>query len=105
MPKPRLIADLELRARRKRFELFANLLSALNTGRSLRILDVGGTQEYWSQLDLPKLDNLEIVLLNVFPPESVRAPFTAVVGDPRDLSRFRDGDFDIVYSNSVICLV
>lgn len=105
MPKPLLIANLELRARRKRFALFTELASSLGTARAVRILDVGGTWEYWSQFDSTTLANVDVVLLNVFPQQAVHPRFTALVGDGRDLSRFADHEFDIVYSNSVLSLV
>jgi hypothetical protein len=106
MGKPQFFSNLELRARRKRFALFKNLASPSLEGVSaVRILDVGGTQQYWSQFGLPRLDGVEVVLFNIFPQDSVAPPFRAIVGDGRDLSRFRDKEFDIVYSNSVLSLV
>ncbi len=106
MPKPRFISTLELRGRQKRFALFVNLaLNVVAQTRPTRILDVGGTWEYWSQFDWPQLGRVEVGPLNVFPQDSVPPPFTALVGDGRNLSRFQDGEFDIVYSNSVLSLV
>jgi len=106
MPRPWIISHLELRARRKRFALFVNLASnGVLPFPRIRILDVGGTWEYWSQFDRSQFSNVEIVLLNVFAQPSVPPPFTALVGDGRELSRFQDSEFDIVYSNSVLSLV
>lgn len=106
MHKPHFISKLELRARRRRFGLLVNLISsAAPSMRPFRILDIGGTWEYWSQLDWPRLGHLEVVLLNVFAQDSVPAPFTALVGDGRNLSRFNDSEFDIVHSNSVLAFV
>jgi len=106
MPTSHFISTLELRGRRKRFAQFVNLaLKVTVRHRPTRILDVGGTWAYWSQFDWSRLGRVEVVLLNVFPQEPVPPPFTVVVGDGRDLSRFQDGEFDIVYSNSVLSLV
>ena len=57
--------------------------------------------DYWSAMPWQSLRPIEVTLLNVSP-QSVPPPFHAVVGDARDLSRYGDGSFDIVYSNSVI---
>ncbi len=90
------------RLRRKRFSLLLDLLRPLP--RPVRILDVGGRQKYWEMmgLDWSRQSDLHITLLN---PEaqSVSLPnFTAVAGDGRSLAQFRDGQFDVVFSNSTI---
>ena len=62
-----------------------------------RVLDVGRTWYNWSLLpDRPRL-----VLLNVLPPEEKVGGVACVVADGRCMP-FKDGAFDIVYSNSVI---
>lgn len=94
------IDRLILKARRDRFSFFARLLADLP--RPLSILDVGGTYDYWQRLDYRRLGQVRLVLLNVFPQDLVVPPFTAVIGDARDLSRYSDGEFDLVFSNSVI---
>lgn len=65
------------------------------------MLDVGGTIDYWATVGLPTLQDVEVVLLNGFE-QHVEGPFSAVVGDARDLSMYRPQEFDIVFSNSVI---
>ena len=106
MGKPRFVSNLELRARRKRFALFEQLASSsLEPAAAVTILDVGGTWQYWSQFGLPKLEGVKVVLFNIFPQDPEDPTFTALVGDGRDLSRFRDNEFDLVYSNSVLPFV
>ena len=100
MNKARFIAQLEQKARRDRFSLFADLLVGVD--RPVAILDIGGTYEYWKELDYTILGDIEIVLLNVFPQKDVPRPFTAVVGDGRELSGYSDWEFDLAFSNSVI---
>jgi len=100
MPKPRIILCLEKRARRHRHSLFVELLSRIE--RPLKILDVGGTYDYWRQTDVAALGNVRIVLLNLFPQDGLVPPFSAAVGDARDLSRYADKEFDVVFSNSLL---
>lgn len=86
--------------RSKRFRLFEELIATLE--RPLRLLDVGGTEEFWTAMGYGEREDLVITLLNLDdgPTES---PFiTRVAGDARDLSRYADGEFDVVFSNSVI---
>ena len=46
--------------------------------------------------------NVEITLLNVRKVETRNSNFISVKGDASDLSEYKDKEFDIVYSNSVI---
>ncbi len=112
------------RMRERRFRLFRNLIAGMP--RPLRIIDVGGTELFWEQMDFAaemgsggEMDaggegettrqktpagegNIEITLLNL-QSQQVRNPgFVAVEGDARDLSRFEDQSFDVAFSNSVI---
>jgi hypothetical protein len=72
-----------------------------NLERPVKLLDVGGTVDYWNDVGLVPNGGIEIALLNVFQQE-VSAPFESLLGDARDLSRFADSQFDVVFSNSVL---
>jgi SAM-dependent methyltransferase len=93
------------RARRRRTLEF---LREFNPQPQHRILDVGGSEEYWAKVDRP----LRITLLNL-ERERTRAryqwqnfesqvQFDSRVGDGCDLSEFETNSFDIVFSNAVI---
>lgn len=68
-----------------------------------RILDVGGTETYWNNLDPGFLDarGVEITLLNVTEAPVSHARFTSIAGDGCAIG-FEDRAFDMVHSNSVI---
>jgi ubiquinone/menaquinone biosynthesis C-methylase UbiE len=86
--------------RHERFALFLSLIAPLP--RPLSILDLGGTQAFWEQMGAGEMQDVHITLLNVAPATVTRPGFAAVVGDAADLSAFADGQFDVVFSNSVI---
>jgi len=86
--------------RKRRFNLFISLF--LQTGKFLRVLDVGGTRFFWEAIDSEELDRLEIVLLNLTDTETIHPRFTSHVGDACDMAEFQDNEFDVVFSNSVI---
>lgn len=88
------------RLRRKRFGLFKSLLDGLP--RPIYILDVGGTEGFWEMMGFLPSEEVEITLLNVIPIQVAHPHFRAAVGDARDMSQFTDGQFDVVFSNSVI---
>ena len=71
---------------------------------SVRILDVGGTKRYWNVLEADWLHryNVSVTLANLDSDECVDEPFEFIRADGCDLSRFDNGEFDIVHSNSVI---
>lgn len=90
--------------RRKRFAFFKSLIqSAPDT---LNILDIGGTSEYWVSsgflTDLLKVKNIKITLLNIKECESHHPNIKTAVGNATNLRQFKDGEFDVVFSNSVI---
>lgn len=92
--------SLSARLRRKRFALFRRLLGDLP--RPARILDVGGTESFWETMGFAGHGDLTIVLLNLSAEPTTRPNFASVAGDSRDLGGFGDGEFDVVFSNSVI---
>lgn len=102
MPDSGFLRGLGDNARRKRNRRFVELLSRLPQ-RSISILDVGGTVEFWKTVTIPQTGIDRIVLLNTFE-QSIPGDerMTAITGDARDLSRFPDQSFDLVFSNSVI---
>lgn len=97
---PRDPRSFSVRSRRRRMAFFNGLLASVP--RPLRILDVGGTEVFWETMGLAGASDVEIVLLNVDRQE-VRWPnLKSLPGDARDLAAFRMGEFDVVFSNSVI---
>lgn len=95
----RLLRPLRIKLRKRRHKLFKGLLDGLP--RPLRILDIGGSQRFWEQMEFVGLEDVEITLLNV-ESVTVRHPgFTFVTGDARDLT-YDDAAFDVIFSNSVI---
>jgi hypothetical protein len=90
---------LQTRIRRRRFGFVKSLFSALL--RPLRLLDVGGTQEYWEKMQFIS-DDVEIVLLNVSRITTSYPSLVSMVGDAREMREFKDKEFAVVFSNSVI---
>lgn len=86
--------------RRKRFVLFRDLIERLDP--PIRILDVGGTEQFWDMMKFEASEQVQITLLNTFPAGVSRPHMQSAVGDARNLSRFADHEFDVVFSNSVI---
>lgn len=85
-----------------RLAYFLELLARVP--RPLRLLDVGGTESFWTTLapQVAEDRGLSIVLLNLRA-EPTRLPnVMSVAGDARDMGGFEDGSFDVVFSNSVI---
>jgi len=93
-------SSLASRMRRKRFALLLRQLSSLP--RPSRVLDVGGSVEFWRAMDGLRL-GFSVTVLNLkVAPQTPPDGFEVVEGDARDLSRFDDRSFSLVFSNSVI---
>jgi len=88
------------RLRRRRFDFFLSLMARVP--RPLTLLDVGGTQLFWMTMGPGFLEGVEVTLLNVGAERTTLPGFVSAAGDARDMGLFRDGQFDVVFSNSVI---
>jgi len=90
-----MFTALSLHFRRQRMRRF---LREFPIDARTRILDIGGTPECWELIPEPP----RVTLLNTpRAKDDLRGAATWVAGDGRALP-FRDGAFDIVFSNSVI---
>lgn len=96
---------LQRRWRSRRMQAF---MDRLGVRRDDRILDLGGNIETWAlteqpcQLTLLNTDEASAGTLRPWRLPTHGCRWQVIVGDATDLSRFADGAFDIVFSNSVI---
>jgi glycosyltransferase involved in cell wall biosynthesis len=91
---------LQAYLRKRRFRFVQRLLVELPPAYEL--LDVGGTQEFWRQLNFQPEDGT-ILLYNLNSQnKSTITGITDQMGDARDMREFPDQHFDLVFSNSVI---
>lgn len=93
-------ASLAVKLRRRRFELFLELLDRVQA--PVKVLDVGGTARFWSTMPRAGRDRLRITLVNLERQPVEGTNMESVAGDATNLSQFADGEFDVVFSNSVI---
>jgi len=85
--------------RSRRLNLFNGLVAGLPN--PVKILDIGGTPEFWKNAGFDMVD-VEITLLNLTLVETDLPNVISIAGDATDLSDFADKSFDIAFSNSVI---
>ena len=85
--------------RYKRFSYFKSLIN--NLPRPLKILDVGGTDIFWKKMNF-KEKGVKVSLLNLVKFPNINENFKSIVGDARNMSHFKDQEFDVVFSNSAI---
>ena len=90
------------RMRTRRFKRFEGLIESLP--RPIRIIDIGGTNEFWEQRGWAGLKDVEITAVNfaALELEQRHQNIRVVAGDAADLPQFRDQEFDVAFSNSVI---
>jgi len=93
--------NLSSRFRRKRFKIFQTYLAKVKY-TSPKILDVGGTEDYWNQINLIFGINFQPIINNISKDELNKGNFSGIVDDGKCLSSVKDNTFDIAYSNSVI---
>ena len=67
-----------------------------------RILDIGGTNNFWEQRGWAGRADARIVTVNLAAETRKHENIEPRVGDATDLRDYADGSFDVVFSNSVI---
>jgi hypothetical protein len=90
--------------RARRLASFVEIIdSILARQDSVKVLDIGGTTEYWLDLEpVWRGRPITFTLVNL-QAERVSDPrFTSLVADCRELTQFADNAFDVVHSNSVL---
>jgi Methyltransferase domain len=92
--------SLSHRLRGQRFSRFEALAATLP--RPLRLIDLGGTNDFWEQVGWAGRDDVRVTLVNLDPLPRVHENVEPVVGDVTSLSGHADGSFDVAFSNSVI---
>lgn len=86
----------------KRFSFFLNLLEKINTQKEIQILDIGGTYNFWERMNFTEKEGIRITILNLEEQVSRSPNITSVKGDACNLSSYKNKEFDVVFSNSVI---
>jgi hypothetical protein len=92
--------SLANKLRQKRFALFLEQIAPLP--RPIKIIDIGGTVNYWENMGLASAPWVQITLVNL---NKVNSPYPNIIsfaGDARNLSQFETASFDVAFSNSVI---
>ena len=92
--------SLSHRLRERRFLLFEQFVAPLP--RPLRVIDVGGTNEFWEQRGWAGRDDVSITLVNLQAAERRHANIHPLAGNATDLADHADKSYDIAFSNSVI---
>lgn len=88
------------RLRRRRMQFFKQLVEALP--KPVSILDAGGTENFWVNMGFAGNPDYQITIVNLESAEVHSGNLKSLAGDVRDLGRFADRSFDVVFSNSVI---
>lgn len=107
MADPKSIA---YRCRKKRLRVFERFFretllgEAFRSGKRLKLLDVGGTPHFWKCMNFRYLKAVSITTLNLkkYEADPSQHNVHSVVGDATNLKEYADGQFDLVFSNSVI---
>jgi hypothetical protein len=94
------IDSLAIKLRRKRLELFMSLLHRLRP--RINLLDIGGKEKFWRSMDFNNFDNFNITIINIEPQKVSLPNCISKIGDARSMPEYIDGEFDVVFSNSVI---
>ena len=97
------VTEAQSLANRFRAQRFAKFLEMCHGHRRpLRIIDVGGTPEFWKQRGLADNVDFCITLVNLRPEPTTYANISSIHGDATNLHTIANKSFDIAFSNSVI---
>lgn len=85
--------------RSKRMDFFKGLIADLP--KPVRILDIGGTPEFWKTSGFTVQD-VHITLVNLQAAPVEDPMFSSLSGNATDLCEFKEREFKVAFSNSVI---
>lgn len=90
--------------RAKRMEMLMAMVDEVLQKKDMcRILDLGGRSDYWLGLEhMWRNRKIYVTLVDLVPTPVSDPRFLVIQGDACDLPMYADGEFDIVFSNSVI---
>lgn len=95
--------SLGAKFRAKRTKKFEKLFFRnFNPEKSISILDVGGTDNFWIKSQIPNVPGVRITLLNLHLEKTSHPHISSMIGDATNMKDFGDKKFDLVFSNSVI---
>tara|TARA_R110001632_G_scaffold115593_1_gene227041 strand:+ start:395 stop:1063 length:669 start_codon:yes stop_codon:yes gene_type:complete len=86
--------------RQKRMIFFKNQLDRIP--KPIKILDIGGYEEFWINAGLTDRSDIHITILNLESSKTKHKNLISVKGNATNLSEYSDNSFDIAFSNSVI---
>lgn len=92
--------SLAARLRQRRLEQCRSIISSIP--KPLKILNVGGGEHECVSMGVAGEPGISVVVLNIKQTQTSYPNVAAVVGDARNMNEFGDGEFDFVFSNSVI---
>jgi len=92
--------SLGARFRNKRFKYFEERVNQL--AKPVKILDVGGTELFWINRGFANNADYQVTLINRKAFTTTTTNCESLVGDATDLSLFKDKEFNVSFSNSVI---
>ncbi len=91
--------SLAVKTRLNNFQIFRKLLKSYN--KKIKVLDIGGTQEYWEMMEYTDPNLIEVILINIQDIKTTLPNFISVKMNALDLNIFKF-DCDIIFSHSLI---
>jgi ubiquinone/menaquinone biosynthesis C-methylase UbiE len=86
--------------RQKRLKSFKEIVKKME--KPITILDIGGSEIFWKNLNFHNDNNIHIKVLNITDTKTNYSNIEFICGDALDLNMYKDNIFDIVFSNSMI---
>jgi hypothetical protein len=93
--------SISTKIRQKNFKYFKDLFYSLYNNKPLKILDIGGTQEYWEMMEFTDPNLIEVTIISIDKIQVTLPNFRFVKMSAEDFDLL-DFNCDIVFSHSLI---
>jgi hypothetical protein len=95
-----IAGNFSAKIRNKRMAFFIEFLDSIKTDKTLKILDIGGTNYFWD-LWLKNIPfTIDLTLLNIN--NEITKGYKSIILDANELYKLDKLDYDVVFSNSLI---